>query len=283
MSNKIQELQNALISGFIDHTRASKHTLKPELLVNDGQGRKRIMSSIVLTPKDSAFFEWCYDTDECIEQLSLLTQSEDSDINAGNTDLIYTSKDVAIFSEWIALLLETQSIAYYQNEFEEVSKLINAISSATLSLAASSTARTYLRDYPQLLNTGLRAILTQTQHRVDYNRLLELYRLLPKIPCAKTLDIYIMFQCHFGFSNILSRWQSDFNYYKQENGWHDYNAVQLEVGIALTKARIVKEPPLLTKLDEPFSDYILALENMPLAAEWFPWLSWFISQKCDKW
>ena len=44
MSNKIQELQNALISGFIDHTRASKHTLKPELLVNDGQGRKVLTS-----------------------------------------------------------------------------------------------------------------------------------------------------------------------------------------------------------------------------------------------
>ncbi|MFK3916232.1 DUF3427 domain-containing protein [Psychrobacter sp. NPDC078501] len=44
MSNKIQELQNALISGFIDHTRASKHTFKPELLVNDGQGRKVLTS-----------------------------------------------------------------------------------------------------------------------------------------------------------------------------------------------------------------------------------------------
>ena len=237
------------------------------------------MSSIVLTPKDSAFFEWCYDADECIEQLSLLTQSEDSDNDAGNSDLIYTSKDVAIFLEWIALSLETQSVAYYQNEFEDVSKLIDAIASAALSLAASSSAHTYLQDYAQLLNTGLRAILTLTQHTVDYNRLLELYRLLPKIPSAKTLDIYIMFQCHFGFSNPLIRWQSDFNYHKQENGWHDYNAVQLEVGIALTKARIVKEPALMTKLDEQFSDYILGLEEMPLAAEWFPWLSWFISQK----
>lgn len=44
MSNKIQELQSALVSGFIDHTRASKHTLKPELLVNDGQGRKVLTS-----------------------------------------------------------------------------------------------------------------------------------------------------------------------------------------------------------------------------------------------
>lgn len=242
------------------------------------------MSSTVLTPKDKdgAFFEWCYDADECIEQLSLLTQSKYSDNNAGNTDLSYTSKDVAILSEWIALSLETQSVAYYRNEFEEVSKLINAIASATLSLAASSTARTYLQDYPKLLYTGLRATLTQTQHKIDYNRLLELYRLLPKIPCAKTLDIYIMFQCHFGFSNTLSRWQSDFNYHKQENGWHDYNAVQLEVGIALNKARIYKESALLTKLDERFSDYILALEDMPLAAEWFPWLSWFVLQKCDR-
>ena len=235
--------------------------------------------SSTLTPRGSAFFEWCYDADECIEQLSLLTQSKYSGNDAENTDLSYTSEDVAILSEWIALSLETQSVAYYRNEFEEVSKLINAVASATLSLASSSTARTYLQDYPKLLNTGLRATLTQTQYKVDYNRLLELYRLLPKIPCAKTLDIYIMFQCYFGFSNTLSRWQSDFNYHKQESGWHDYNAVQLEVGIALTKARIDKEPPLMTKLDDQFSDYILALEDTPLAAEWFPWLSWFVSQK----
>lgn len=237
------------------------------------------MSSIVLTPKDSAFFEWCYKADECIEQLSLLMQSKHTDSDAGNNGLSYTSTDIAILSEWIALSLETQSIAYYKNELEEVRKLIDAIASAALSLAASSTTRTYLQDYPNLLNIGLRATLTQTQHTVDYNRLLELYRLLPKIPSAKTLDIYIMFQCYFGFSNILSRWQSDFNYHKQENGWRDYNAVQLEVGIALTKTRLYKEHPLLTKLDEQFSDYILDLEEMPLAAEWFPWLSWFISQK----
>lgn len=239
------------------------------------------MTSTVLTPKDKdgAFFEWYYTADECIEQLSLLTQSKYSDNNTGNNELSYTLEEVAIFSEWIALSLETQSVAYYRNKFEEVSKLINAIAAAALLLAASSTTRTYLQDYPKLLHTGLRATLTQTQHRVDYNLLLELYRLLPNIPCAKTLDIYIMFQCHFGFSNTLSRWQSDFNYHKQENGWHDYNAVQLEVGIALNKAHIVKEPALMTKLDEQFSDYILDLENMPLAAEWFPWLSWFISQK----
>lgn len=235
--------------------------------------------SSTLTPRDSAFFEWCYDADECIEQLSLLTQSKYSGNDAGNTDLSYTSEDVAILSEWTALSLETQSVAYYGNEFEEVSKLINAVASATLSLASSSIARTYLQDYPKLLNTGLRAILTQTQHKVDYNQLLDLYCLLPRIPCAKTLDIYIMFQCHFGFSNTLSRWQSDFNYHKQESGWHDYNAVQLEVGIALTKARTNKEPPLLTKLDDDFSDYLLALEEMPLAAEWFPWLYWFVSKK----
>lgn len=239
------------------------------------------MTSTVLTPKnkDGAFFDWYYTADECIEQLALLTQSEYSDNNTGNNELSYTLEEVAIFSEWIALSLETQSVAYYRNKFEEVSKLINAIAAAALLLAASSTTRTYLQDYPKLLHTGLRATLTQTQHRVDYNLLLELYRLLPNIPCAKTLDIYIMFQCHFGFSNTLSRWQSDFNYHKQENGWHDYNAVQLEVGIALNKAHIVKEPALMTKLDEQFSDYILDLENMPLAAEWFPWLSWFISQK----
>lgn len=44
MNNRIQELQNALVSGFIDHTRASKHTFKPELLINDGQGRKVLTS-----------------------------------------------------------------------------------------------------------------------------------------------------------------------------------------------------------------------------------------------
>ena len=46
MGNKLQELQGALISGFIDHTQASKHAFKPELLVNDGQGRK-VLTSII--------------------------------------------------------------------------------------------------------------------------------------------------------------------------------------------------------------------------------------------
>ncbi len=44
MGNKFQELQSALTSGFIDHTQASKHAFKPELLVNDGQGRKVLTS-----------------------------------------------------------------------------------------------------------------------------------------------------------------------------------------------------------------------------------------------
>ncbi len=44
-NSHIQELQNALISGFIDHTQASKQTLKPELLTNDGQGKK-VLNSI---------------------------------------------------------------------------------------------------------------------------------------------------------------------------------------------------------------------------------------------
>ncbi|WP_201582870.1 DUF3427 domain-containing protein [Psychrobacter jeotgali] len=34
------ELKSALVSGFIDHSQASKHTLKPELIINDGKGRK---------------------------------------------------------------------------------------------------------------------------------------------------------------------------------------------------------------------------------------------------
>ncbi len=40
MNSTLRELQSALVSGFIDHSQASKHTFKPELVVNDGKGRK---------------------------------------------------------------------------------------------------------------------------------------------------------------------------------------------------------------------------------------------------
>lgn len=214
----------------------------------------------ILTPKDRDFYDWDYGTEECIEQLMLFINS--------------VKPSVSFISEWVALSLETQSVAYYKNDLNTVEKLVKVISYTFLQLDPKS-----LQEFPSLLHTGLRAVLCQSPKGVDASQLVELYRMLDPIPNAKNLDIHVMFQCYFGFSNTLSRWQSDFNYHKQENGWHDYNAVQLEVGIALNKARIYKESALLTKLDEKFSDYILALEDMPLAAEWFPWLSWFVLQK----
>lgn len=45
MNLELGDLKSALISGFIDHSQVSKHTFKPELLVNDGQGKK-VLSSI---------------------------------------------------------------------------------------------------------------------------------------------------------------------------------------------------------------------------------------------
>jgi|26BtaG_2_1085354.scaffolds.fasta_scaffold05277_1 superfamily II DNA or RNA helicase len=44
MSIEIDDLQSALISGFIDHSQVSKHTFKPEILVNDGHGKKVLTS-----------------------------------------------------------------------------------------------------------------------------------------------------------------------------------------------------------------------------------------------
>ena len=44
MSGALIELQNALVSGFIDYSQVSKHTFKPELVVNDGNGRKVLTS-----------------------------------------------------------------------------------------------------------------------------------------------------------------------------------------------------------------------------------------------
>lgn len=39
-SNIYEDLKSALVSGFIDHSQASKHDFKPQLLVNDGKGKK---------------------------------------------------------------------------------------------------------------------------------------------------------------------------------------------------------------------------------------------------
>ncbi|WP_201583326.1 hypothetical protein [Psychrobacter jeotgali] len=214
----------------------------------------------VLTPKDSAFFDWDYTADECIEQLEQLAYSDDTDLS--------------FICEWVALSLETQSVAYYKQDYEAVANLLDAIASIVLLIDIKR-----LSEYPFLLHTGLRALMSQTHQKVNTSYLLALYRLLPSIPDPKTLDIYVMFQCHFGFTHVLSRWRENFNHHANENGWSDYNAVQLDVGINLIKTRIHKEPALLTKLDEQFSDYILALEDSPLAAEWFPWLPWFISQE----
>lgn len=213
----------------------------------------------VLTPKNNAFFDWDYTADECIAQLRQLTDSNDANLS--------------FICEWVGLSLETQSVAYYKQDYEVVAGLIDAIASVVLSVDIR-----LLSSHPYLLHTGLRAVLSQAHQKAESDYALELYRLLPSTPCAKTLDIYIMFQCHFGLTHVLSRWRESFDYHINENGWSDYNALQLDVGMALVKARINKEPALLTKLDEQFSDYILALEDSPLAAEWFPWLSWFISQ-----
>ena len=214
----------------------------------------------VLTPKNNAFFDWGYTADECISQLRQLTDSNDVDL--------------FFICEWVGLSLETQSVAYYKQDYDAVAGLIDAIASVVLAVDIR-----HLSSHPYLLHTGLRAVLSQAHQKVDSDYALELYRLLPSTPCAKTLDIYIMFQCHFGFTHVLSRWQESFDYYVNENGWSDYNALQLDVGMALVNARIYQDHPLTTKLNEQFSNYIIAVEYTPLAAEWFPWFSWFISQK----
>lgn len=43
-SNIYEDLKSALVSGFIDHSQASKHDFKPQLLVNDGKGKKVLTS-----------------------------------------------------------------------------------------------------------------------------------------------------------------------------------------------------------------------------------------------
>lgn len=44
-NSMIEELQKALVSGFVDYTQSSKHVFQPELIVNDGKGRK-VLNSI---------------------------------------------------------------------------------------------------------------------------------------------------------------------------------------------------------------------------------------------
>ncbi|CAM4109790.1 DEAD/DEAH box helicase [Psychrobacter arenosus] len=44
MNVDFADLESALISGFIDHSKVSKHTFKPEILVNDGHGKKVLTS-----------------------------------------------------------------------------------------------------------------------------------------------------------------------------------------------------------------------------------------------
>ncbi len=222
----------------------------------------------MLTPKDSAFFQWGYTADECIKQLEQLTHRIQSSHNHHN--------HLSFINEWVALSLETQAVAYYQQDYKAVAKLIDAIASVILSLDSN-----HLQDYPLMLHTGLRVILSQVHQMVDSNHILALYRLLPSIPCAKTLDIYIMFQCHFGFTHVLKRWRENFAYHVNENEWLDYNALQLDAGIALMKNPVYVEHAVIAKLEQQLPEYVLSIEDTPLAAEWFPWLTWFISQRYD--
>lgn len=211
----------------------------------------------IMTPKDSAFFDWSYGADECIEQLDLLTHS--------------AAPVISSVSEWVSLSLETQAVAYYQNDFDTVKRLIKAISSAVLAFEPKS-----LQDFPTLLHTGLRAVLCQPPQEVDATYLVELYRMLPRIPTVKNLDIHVMFQCHFGFTNALSGWRTHFKRYMSEHSWQDYNAVQLNAGIAFINERLVADQATLTELEAQFPAYVVATEDTPLAAEWFPWLLWFV-------
>lgn len=66
------ELSEALTSGYLDHQHVSKHTLKPELLFNDGQGRK-VLTEIKkqLTYCDHFWFSVAFATTSglaCIKQ-----------------------------------------------------------------------------------------------------------------------------------------------------------------------------------------------------------------------
>lgn len=221
------------------------------------------MFNDVLTPSDKAFFDWNYTAAECIEQLKQLRFS--------------TDVDLSFLEEWIALSLETLSVAYYKQDDEIVVELIEAMSAAFLSVDPASLSK--LQRYPFLLHNGLRAVLSQTQQHPEPNHLVQLYRLLPILPKVKTFDIHVMFQCYFGFANILNRWYERFDYYSKSGGWLEYNFLQLETARELVAGRMYKEHLFVEQLNEKFPKYILSIEDRPLAAEWFPWFLWFVLQR----
>lgn len=210
----------------------------------------------IITPNDSEFFDWHYSADECVEQLNSFMHSP--------------TPVLASVSDWVALSLETQAVAYYKNELQTVKKLIQVIASVALAFEPSS-----LQEFPTLLHTVLRAALCLPAQVVEVSRLVELYRMLPHRPTAKNLDIHIIFQCYFGFTNRLHDWRKNFKRYESESNWLPYNAVQLDVGIALVNEQLFFGQALITDLELQLPDYIMATETEPMAAEWFPWLLWF--------
>ena len=217
----------------------------------------------ILTPDDQSFFNWNYTATECIEQLKKLTCSDDIDLYH--------------LEEWVALSLETLSIEYYKNNHEAVAMLIEAIAAAMVLI--TPTRLSELSNHSFLLHNGLRALLSQREQHPKPSILIQLYRLLPVLPEGQNFDIYIMFQCFFGYGNVLNKWHENFENYAKDNDWTDYNALQLNTGRTLLEGRLHKTNPLITQLDEDFKKYLLATSDNPLAAEWFPWFSWFVRSK----
>ena len=212
-----------------------------------------------MTPEHSAFFDWHYEADECIEQLAVLMR--------------YAAPSLNCVAEWVTLALETQAVAYYRNDLQAVQKLTQAIATTVLALQPQQ-----LIAAPSLLYAGLRAILCQPQAHIDSQTLVMLYRMLPAFPTAKTMDVYVMFQCHFGLTQTLSGWQKHFKRYASEHLWIDYNALQLVVGTAFASDRLDAGHELLIQLEQQFTDYIIAVHEQPLAADWFPGLQWVLQQ-----
>lgn len=217
----------------------------------------------ILTPDDQSFFNWNYTATECIEHLRQLTCSDDVDLH--------------YLEEWVALSLETLSIEYYKNNHEAVAMLIEAIAAAMASI--EPTRLSELSNHSFLLHNGLRALLSQSGLHPKPSSLIQLYRLLPVIPKGQNFDIHIMFQCFFGYGNVLNKWQENFENYAKDNDWTDYNALQLNTGRALIGGCLHKTHPLITQLDEEFKEYLLSTSDNPLAAEWFPWFFWFVRSK----
>lgn len=217
------------------------------------------MPNTIITPEHSAFFDWHYEADECIEQLALLMR--------------YENPSLKCVAEWIALALETQAVAYYRHDLQAIHKLTQAIAMTVLSLPQQQ-----LITAPSLLYAGLRTILCQPQAHINSDVLVTLYRMLPTFPAAKTMDVYVMFQCHFGLTNTLNGWKEHFKRYASEHLWIDYNALQLAAGTAFANDSLAVGDALLMQLDQQFSDYSIAVNEEPLAADWFPWLQWFFEQ-----